>query len=343
MVSVSGLITGPLARILESGRSRYNAKFAQARWNHPQLNVQAFADHLRTVVAPVAESVEASVPEKVEEVVDTLYDISLDLISRDIFARHPVIAEGWVELLGGLPRHLAASPKRFTASVTNALFNLSTSESGRAAQWCAIMKQAGSATADVSLLLEAGKIAAWRCGMAHYRKEALRICGVLPPELVCAALDIRGELSPQEVQNVVDRMKEDPWFVPDAGEQTPPKEKRLRMAAEAGGFRGFGGLFISPPKVSFADGNFIVYDVETCWRLQADAFGSAFLRENQLKPASSASVSTAFSVDLKGRVKMGDYKADFPELSGATSFASDGTTLAVTIPFSHAVYLIAYT
>lgn len=342
MVSASGLITGPLARILESGRSRYNAKFAQARWNYPQFNAQAFADHLRTVVALIAESVEASVPEKVEEVVDVLYDISLDLLSRGFFARHPMIAEGWVELLGGLPKHLAASPKRFTASVTNALFNLSTSASGNPAQWSAIMKRAGNAASDVSLLLEVGKAAAWRCGMAHYRNDALKICEELLPELVCAALDMREGLTPPEVKTIVERMKDDPWFVPDAGEQTPPKEKRLRMAAEAGGFRGFGGLFISPPKVLFVDGNFIVYDDESCWRLYADAFGSAFLRENQLKPASSASVSMAFSIDPKGRIALGRYKADFPELSGATSFASDGTTLAVTIPFSHAVYLIAY-
>src|SRR5262245_23292705 len=120
------ILTGPLAKALEADRPRYNALYAQARRATPTLEAAAFALHLRQTVAPIVSAVAAVAPQQVGEVVDVLYEFSLELIAKDFPARYPVILEGWQTLLTALPRQLAAAPRRFAGSVTNALYNLAT-------------------------------------------------------------------------------------------------------------------------------------------------------------------------------------------------------------------------
>src|SRR5207248_9842114 len=93
MAAMENVIAGPLARSLEAERARYNALFAQARRSMPALDAAAFAEHLKSVVAPIVDAVDAVAKEKTAEVVDVLYEFSLELLGKEIWGRHPVLAD----------------------------------------------------------------------------------------------------------------------------------------------------------------------------------------------------------------------------------------------------------
>ena len=48
--------------------------------------------------------------------------------------------------------------------------------------------------------------------------------------------------------------------------------------AVIGGFRGFGGPFVSPPEVVQAEGGIFAFDSEYCHELHADCFGATLKR-----------------------------------------------------------------
>src|SRR5579884_2119961 len=148
------LIAGALARALKADRPRFNALFAQARHDTPTLDAAAFAEQLRTVVAPVVDRVAEAAPDRAEEVAGVLYELALDLTAKELWRRCPVLAEGWRTLLGGLPRHLAASPRAFAGSVTNALYNLERTPGARPAEWLRGLRELGERCPDPAVLLE---------------------------------------------------------------------------------------------------------------------------------------------------------------------------------------------
>ncbi|WP_156346546.1 hypothetical protein [Verrucomicrobium spinosum] len=41
--------------------------------------------------------------------------------------------------------------------------------------------------------LKAGQVAAWRCGLAHYRESALAVADLLPPGAGAGGVDRAGE------------------------------------------------------------------------------------------------------------------------------------------------------
>ena len=158
-------------------------------------------------------------------------------------------------------------------ALTNALYNLAQTPGARGREWLEGMRALALQCADVAILLKVGQVLAWRAGLAHYRAGALAVCAQLPPALARAALGI----PPDEhigLENVLARLAADPWLDP----ARPAREPALRIVASAGAFRGFGGLFLAPPNVASAGGQFVVLDGEACWLLAAEAFGATFHR-----------------------------------------------------------------
>lgn len=341
MAAVERLIGGAFAEALEAGRPHFNALFAQARRSMPSLDPGAFAGHLRNTVAPIVEQVARARPDRVAEVVDQLYEFSLELVGKELPGRYPALTEGWQALLGGLPEHLAGAPRLFAGSITNALYNLSIVPEARPREWIAAMLRLGRLCAETGPLLEAGQVAAWRAGLAHFREGALEICRRLEPSLARAALGIPDTGSEPPLATILQRLQADPWLDPAAVSEGPEKQRRLWIVARVGAFRGFGGLFLCPPRVALSGGRFFVADSEACWLLTADRFGATLHRAGIALPAGPPCRSPRFQVDRSGRVTAGGQTMLFSELKECTSFASDATTLAVTVPLSHAVYLLA--
>jgi hypothetical protein len=353
------LITGAYAQALKDGRESFNARFAEARRAQPRLDPVEFGDILRTTVAAIVAAAERLRPGRTAEIVSVLYDLSLDLLAREFIgphSRYPYINAGWRELLPALGPHVAESPRAVAGSLTNALYNLSATPGARPSEWLDSMRALAPLCTGIPALLQAGQVVAWRAGLAHYRKGALALCRQLDAPLARAALGLPDGGGPQVLRAAVgeigglapaglhmpldtllERLADDPWLRPmDAVLEDPPRE--LRIVARAGAFRGFGGLFMTPPTVTTAGEHFIVRDGDARWLLTADVFGATFHRASD---TSMATGSGAFQVDRSGRVTLGKASKVFAELADFSSAAGNNRTLAVTTQHSHAVYLIA--
>ncbi|MBI5880334.1 MAG: hypothetical protein HZB53_22005 [Chloroflexi bacterium] len=334
-------LTGAFAAVLKAGRETFNARFVEARRIHAALDGAEFLDFLRGTVAPVVAAAHATRPDATATVAQVLYDLSLELLCEDILgarSRYPHIGVAWRDLLPALAAHLAAAPRAVAGSVTNALYNLSQVPGARPAEWIESMRALAPLCADGDTLLRGGQVAAWRAGLAHYRTGALDLCGQLPAPVVHAALDASPAARQMPVADLIARLRAEPWR---KASQIDGKASagQLKIVARAGAFRGFGGLFLAPPTVTPAGGQFIASDAQTgAYLLSADAYGATFHRADGMKASPSLG---PFKLDRGGRVTLGKLSCTFPELTNATSAASDGTTLAVTTALSHAVWLVA--
>lgn len=345
MAEMEGMNEGAFARALKNNRDKLNTKFAYARHAYPNLEGDAFKEFMRLTLAPIIEAVDRVAPKNVDDVLVALYDFSLELTGKSMFGsetRYPAMLRGWNQLFVQFPHLLAQDPQAFAGSVSNALYNLSINQNTRPDFWINEMLSLGWNCRDVESFLEVGKIVAWRSGMAHYREGALESCLQVEEKLAKAALCI-NEDSDRPVKDVVERLKNDPWLAPWSASQQGQRSKRLKIASVVGAFRGYGGLFVSPPEVFLSDNDFYVYDNEYCWLMTADLFGATLHRVGAYIPEPDRTKRRDFHIDKAGQVKHTDFLMGFAELETPASSAANDTTLAVTIPHSFGVYLIALT
>lgn len=334
---MAGVICKPLEEALENGRARYNAEFAMARHRMPALEASDLAEHLREVVSPAVEAVaQVAPPEKVRETVDVLYEFSLELLGKGLFGRYPALLEGWKTLLPGLAPALGTEPRLFAGSVTNALHKLASTPGARPQEWIDALLYLGPLCEGPAQLLEAGKVLAWRAGLAQYRLGALGVARTLRPALALAALG--ADASPEDLPALVDRLEADPWLAPSEALR-PTRTRQLRIVARAGAFRGFGGLFVRPPRVLSVGPDLYVTDGQDCFSLHADRFGAVFQRVPRApEPQPGNSRYTL----VNGMVHSAEgHRQVISDLRGFTSLAGTEQVLAVTLPQSHAVYLVA--
>ncbi|MEN3333294.1 MAG: hypothetical protein V7641_2659 [Blastocatellia bacterium] len=338
-------IEGPFAEALKRGRDRFNTKFAYARRRFPALDGEAVKEHLRVMVAPIAEAVSATAADSMEAVVEALYDLSLELIGGGFIAaesRYPALLRAWREMLPRLTHLVAREPSRFVGAVTNAVYNLSTTATARPTFWIDAMTRLGGECADVQAFLEAGKVVAWRSGLAHYRDGALAACLNLDDRLARAALGLPDVETPP-MATIIERLRQDRWLAPAAASHSSNQEKRLHMVAAVGAFRGFGGVFVEPPRVLLHEGEWLAYDRESCWMVTADLFGATFHRAGNRPPAADRPAQFDFKIDRRGNVMKAAQAATFAYLADASSSAATDTTMAVTLPHSHSIYFVALT
>jgi hypothetical protein len=329
--------------VVKSNREKLNTKFAYARHAYPQIDGGVFLEQFKNLVEPLVETVSRIAADRVEEVVITFYDFLLDLIGKGLLGtetRYPALLKGWTQLFASLPNLLIQEPGLFAGSISNALYNLSINQGTRPTYWIDEMIRVGKSCQAIDQLLEVGKVVAWRSGMAHYRDGALETCMNLEPKLARAALCI-AETSDIPIDFIVTKLKQDPWLAPWSASQNETREKQLKIASVVGAFRGYGGLFISPPEVLSSAGDFYVFDNENCWMMTADLFGATLHRLGANLPDEDKGVSSDFTIDKKGRVYKSKTHEAFPELASSTSFAANDSTLAVTLPHSYGIYLVA--
>jgi hypothetical protein len=245
----------------------------------------------------------------------------------------------WRELLPVAAARVAREPGRLAACASNAIVNLSTTGGARPREWLDRMIGLAGKCADTTAMLECGKILAWQAGMAQYRTGALHTAATLRHELAAAALGLPQETLADEVSRTIERLKADPWLTSIAALGQADAPPIIRIVAQVGAFRGFGGPFIRPPKVVHDSGAIYALDGEGVWQLVADAYGANLIRTNPRDfPPSGSNGAT---IGRNGDVRWGTDRARFPNLTHPVSSAGDDHTLAVTLPTSHHVFLIA--
>lgn len=337
-------LTGPLAEALARHREALNARFAAAQMGGARIDSAAFMEHLAEVVEPIVRAVAGEFAEKVDSVTLALYDLSLELFGATLLGPEntcPPILVVWRTLLPRVPRFLAREPGRVAGSLSNAVHNLASTPGARVDEWIERMIGLAPVAGDVSIFLDSGKVLAWRAGMTQYREGALATARKLDTPVGARALGLPEGAPTADIAAALDRVTENPWISPtDAVGGPAADSRRMRIVSRVGAFRGFGGPFLRSPTIRYQHDHFLVSDGEATWMLLADLHGSTFQRidDPPLKPNWS---EAAIQADPDGTLRWGDAIARFEELAGFSSHASDGKTLAITLPTSHFVFLLA--
>lgn len=334
------MVSPVFAQILRSGRDHFNARFAAARRVTPGLDAAGFTAFLAAAVDGVVQAVERSRPGAGAEVAQAAYDVALELAGQRLLGsgeRARSITAGWQRILPGIPGLVAGDPARLLGATTNALHALAATPGARPAEWIERMERFGPVMGDAAAWLALGQVAAWRAGLAHFRAPALQLADTLPSAV---ALGLVGAPAEAAWPEVAARLRRDPWYDPSAG---ATDSGRLRLAGEAGSFRGFGGVFTMPPRVAVQGDHFQVLSGTDRWVLAADAFGATLHRARPDEPV-GAPGDPALGGRLRvraGGVAFGGDTVAVPGLDEVTSAAASATTLALTSALTHRVLLFA--
>lgn len=335
-------LNGPLAESLARHRDELNRRFAARQQAGAAIDGAGFLEHLATTVDPIVRALAQVLPERVDLVVSDLYDLSLALFATKWLGpevKNPAVRDAWQRLLPRVPILVAREPGRLVGSVSNAMIKLAGAPGVRTHAWLDRLTAMAPSCPNVATLLNCGKIVAWQAGMAHYRDGALATVAELDAPLAAASLGLKAE-SIDKLNVVIERLRKDPWLTPSQAIDAELQPRSMRIVRRAGGFSGFGGPLLRPPKVSIGDGEFVVSDGERSWRLIADAYGAVFVR---VEARGLPSAKSPAAVDPEGLVRWNGDSAPFPELTGPSSFVCDDRTLAVTLATSHLVFLLAKT
>jgi hypothetical protein len=337
-------VSEALASVLRSGRSEFNSQFAEARRLNPALDGGAFLEFLRNDVDHLVRAVEKANPSSVAEVVMAAYKCGLELVGQKLVgsgARNRSIEVGWQRVLPAIAALVAKAPARVIGAVSNGLHNLAGTPDARTEQWISEMEKLGPQCGDVEALLRLGQVEAWRAGLAHFRRGAIAAADNLPAPLALAAVGAPANGDWPEIRK---RLLADPWCNPGAPVPKGNGESsRVPVITEAGAFRGFGGVFVEPPRVAAAGEHFLVRSGEESWLLTADVFGATFHRSN-LAEFESAEKQTKLPKDLRvsdSKLSWKDVRFEIAGLGKFTSSAANDTTLALTSELTHSVILVA--
>ncbi|HYP89726.1 MAG TPA: hypothetical protein VEQ59_16275 [Polyangiaceae bacterium] len=257
--------------VLSARRADYNAQFLAARRASPELDEAAFMAFLSGSLAPLVDAVAALDPSALIEVTDAAYGVGLELLAQRLAgprAHDSSVDRGFQQLFPALARLVVRAPNLVLPRLCNALHQLSTTAGARAGDWCAALVRLEPHIESVEALLQLGQVLAWLAGLAHYRGGALDRCRELPPELVAAALGVKAA----ELGAVLERLERDPWFVPSS------PDLGFRLIGSVGAFRGFGGVFLAPPRVGRVGQALFVSSGDDVWLMALDAFGCTLHR-----------------------------------------------------------------
>jgi hypothetical protein len=334
------MVSAGFASILRSRRTDFNARFIAARRIYPDLQAEAFTEFLRTAVDEFVSAVEAVRADRLDDVTMAAYDAALELVGQNLAgtgARLTVIEEGWRRILPKITSLVATAPDRLIPAVCNAIHQLASTPGARPTRWIEIMEKLGPQCADTDTFLKLGQVSAWRAGLAHFRQGAIAAADILPEALALAALGAKADSTWTEVRA---QLLVNPWFDPATDAKEPPV---IRVVAQVGSFRGFGGLFVEPPLVVSMGEHFLVRSDGECWLLTADVFGATFHR-GSIDEFETAARECLLPSELKikgSRVALNGARVELPELGDITSAAVNAPTLALTSSFTHSIMLVA--
>ncbi len=255
-----------LAAALAAHRDRFNAEVAAAQRSFVDFDVAALVRQIRGPLDEVVAACERVAPGSGARVLAGLFEPVVELVG------HRRLAGGTHdELMARLPslaRALVTDPRLVFGSLANAIVHLDRYGVG-AAEWLGRVERA-AASCDATTTLRAGQVAAWALGLSHFRSSALAVAATLSGAALGAALGAPEDLP---VVETVRQLQEDRWWRPDQG--TPD---RPALMHRAGGFRGFGGPFLVPPRAATRDGRIVIGSGDEAWTLHADAWGATLTR-----------------------------------------------------------------
>lgn len=346
------MISSAFTAILKSGREEFNAQYALAKKQFPALEAEAFSNFLQATVDPLVVKVHSTNPEAAGPVAQAAYEVGLELVAQRLVgaqARHPWIQQLWDEVLPAAEQHVTAAPREVIGALSNAAHQLGSVPGAQAQDWLAVLTRVAPLSDSAGSFLKAGQVAAWRCGLAHYRESALAVADTLPPALALAALTVPGKLNGDSASHPAEspapdasawpeirqRLQDGRWTRGLGNNGRNPSGRNdpgaPRLMRRTGSFRGFGGLFPEPPRLVVAQDQLYVRSGNDGWLLTADAFGATFHRATPEELAATRPQIPQVPAGIEVPADIGH----------VTSVARLDHTVAITGALTHAVLLYA--
>ncbi|MFO0922227.1 MAG: hypothetical protein U0905_07045 [Pirellulales bacterium] len=327
--------------LIEELRPQLNTSYARASENGKKIDPEVWLDHVAHRVLPIVERIDHDDSQRARAAMVQLYEVSLILFAKGAF-RGPAqqsLERLWEQVLPALSSSIAKEPKRLSGSLSNAVVAMVTLQPSIVASWLDMMSRLASHVVSGDDLLRFGKVAAWISGMAEYRKTAIEEAKGLPKDLLRLLWEGFHGLEDSDLDSILDRWGSEPWAFSDNVERNV---EPIRYVGSCGDFRGFGGVWLKPPKVGTFNGSLLLTDGELTLELFADRFGASLRRyEGPTDEIDYAGRTSEATVDSEGTIYWKKKRLAREELTHPTSFVSVGSTLAVTIGTSFRVYLFA--
>lgn len=322
-------VSPQFANLLAAERERYNALFASARHQYGDVDAQAFTRFLRTIVDPLVVATARIDGADPAQVAEAAFEVGLCLLGQNLLgpnAHEHAIENCFSALLVPYAAVVAEAPSTVLAALGNATHHLSNTPGARPEFFSAELLRMAGQVHDAGTLLSLGQIVAWRAGMSQFREGALARLAQVEEGLGRAALALPPGA---DYGATLARLRRDRWFDPTRAEPTSPRW--------VGAFRGFGGLFLEPPRVAASDERLWLKSGAEHWLLLADAFGATLHRLSDEEVASGGGFRATTEGDRPSEVTA----ADATQFRGKLlSLARTEHTWALTFSQSHAVLLV---
>lgn len=328
------MLSDAFVEVLRSGRAELNARFSEARRQHRDLDADVFRRYLESTVNPWVEATHTVASDRVAAVVMAAYEVGLELVGLRLVGpgeRQQLLAEGLRRLLPAAAETAAADPHLAITSLGNALHQLLAMPGARAEEWIDRLQALAPRVDDLPTLLRLGQVLAWQSGLAHYRTSALEIAHELPKDL---ALEAFGASTDAEWRTVAESF-EDRW-------SRPQRLGLPYVAHELGAFRGFGGDFLEPPKLSVCGDSWLVRSGGDAWLLIADAYGATLHRamREEIAAAERPAHRPAGLVVEERRLRWQGKDIELPLAGPPATVAVIAGAVGITSTLSHRIAIV---
>ncbi len=327
--------------VLKKRRDDLNLQFKLFKQSHKAIEDESFFAQFKSMFLflPVHP------PENAEELIQNSFAALLDLAAQDTSLKLKRSVQAlliWQKVIPLCPELFTRHSASLLSSLANAVIFLTQKDGVRLQIFIQQMTRLAPSCDDIKSLQNAGVVAAWTSGLASQRKTALNYLATLP-DPICKALFPHSQFSGPELSEL---WTKNPWIdhsqvspvKQGPAKQSPTKQsptkqslaqpslakkKSAETCCITGGFSGFGGYVLQVPHVEVYEEDFLVSDGIKHWQLSADIFGAIWSRSKLV-----AKENPIGSTLIEGFEKI-------------SSFAENGHTIAVTMPSSLRVYLIA--
>jgi hypothetical protein len=335
-----------LIALLKENREKLNSLFSFYKFSFPAIEKDVVFFYISFVIEPVFDKNLNRDKEQLSSILISLYDKILELIGKNYLGnsgRYPFFENKFIQCIEEADDWMFENPDLYLSSISNAIINIGSVDILKLNLWLSKFQKISKKAKSIHELFEAGKVIAWISGMAQYRQRALEICRQLEVTLLETILDIPN-LRNVNIENFFSRLEIYPWIsLADAMKENSPR--KVFNINRVGNFSGFGGKFITPPKVELTDQEFILYDKKNFYVLFVDFFGSHLERiseDTYLKLSSirKKNIKSDFIVTKEGKIQNGKEKIQYSPLSNYSSIASNEHTCCITSPYSHSFFVV---
>lgn len=347
-------VSPALTNALAAERTRFNAQVAEMRRRDPRFDVAALAAFIRTGLDAVARAVDGVAPQQTIAATRSAFDIALTLVAQGLVgpaARNPFVERAWCAVAPACARLLAGHAREVLAMLSNAATSVASIQGAHPQRWIDELRLTAPLAADAAQLRVLGQVAAWRAGLAQYRRSAVQAAARLPAELALVATGRTGRAQGTSADAAHDwaydwahaqqALLGDPWWA-HADDRLPVH----RNGIEVGAFTGFGGAFAQPPQVRVAAAGFVVRSADRVYLLVADAHGAVLLPahadEWQQAAGNETSGRRPNAAYLEGaRLIIGERIVVLDGPDRGLAIVQDEHTVVIASPYSHALRLVA--